>query len=296
MQISQELQDDANMLETLGLTKNESKAYLSLISSGVADARTICQESGVPSSKIYGILEKFKLLGLIESQNTKPAKFRVIEPSQGLQKLLRNKEKEVMKIKEDLPFMENHLNSIYSEYKKDEKAFFNMEFGMKKFIQNHVSKLSETKTENCSYLETNCIKGLKVYGSEVKNKIAHHIIKNDIKSRFILGTTNKNLIKYFLDIVESTEIQIRITKQLHSPFHVLDNESTITVVDNPLADKGQIASIYTINNELTKTLKEGFEDLWKSAIDAKQYINKNKKQTKRIIQRYSYERKSHHSG
>ncbi len=269
------LAEDEDMLESLGLTKYEAKAYLSLLSHGITDARTICDSSGVPSSKIYNIMNKFKLLGLIEIQATKPAKFRALDPKTSLRKLVKNKESDILKLKEDLPLMENHLTSLYSVNEKTDKTFFNMEFGMRNFIQKHVLKLSEAKSEICSYVEPGCIRGMKSYGMDVKNKIIHNIAKNDVKARFLLGTLDKNLIEYFASIFSIPEVDIRITKHIHSPFHVLDNESTITVIDSPLVEDGRIASVHTINNELTKNLKKGFDSLWSKASPLKKSKQKN---------------------
>jgi len=85
---------------------------------GVSDARNLCSHSGVPSSKIYTILNKFELLGVVDIQRTQPARFRVLEPSIGINKLMKNKEKEIVSIKQNLPSLNSHLDSLFSGAKK----------------------------------------------------------------------------------------------------------------------------------------------------------------------------------
>jgi sugar-specific transcriptional regulator TrmB len=52
-------------LEYIGLTKNESKVYLTLLKIGTAKSGNILQSSGLNSGKIYEILESLKEKGLI---------------------------------------------------------------------------------------------------------------------------------------------------------------------------------------------------------------------------------------
>ena len=63
-------------LQSLGLTNYESKAYLALLSLGICDARRLCARSGVPSSK--------------------PAKFKALEPSLAVDRLLKNREGDIV--------------------------------------------------------------------------------------------------------------------------------------------------------------------------------------------------------
>jgi sugar-specific transcriptional regulator TrmB len=261
------------MLESLGLTEYESKAYLAVLSLGTADARSICNTSGVPSSKIYNIMDKFELLGLVEVQRSKPAKFRAVEPEVGIEKLFGNREKEIRSLKENLPVILSELNSVYSERSEQRKTFFNLEFGMKNHIQKHVAKLAEAEKETLSYFENTCLYGARIYGADVKPKIVQNVMLNDISSRILFGVSNIGLAKAFLrGIPASDNIETRITKQIHAPFHVIDSKSAIMVIDNPLIKDGRIASVYVINRELVHELREGYESLWDDAKDASRFL------------------------
>src|SRR5262249_59695892 len=66
---------DLELLEKIGLTLYERKAFGTLMLYGVADAETLCREGDVPSSKIYQALEKLGKLGLLEIQPTRPKLF-----------------------------------------------------------------------------------------------------------------------------------------------------------------------------------------------------------------------------
>ncbi len=257
-------------LQSLGLTNYESKAYLALLSLGICDARRLCAQSGVPSSKIYTIMEKFELLGLVEVQQSKPAKFKALEPSLAVDRLLKNREREILSIKDTLPLLESELDTIFSKQSdkggSNDEPFFNLQFGMKNHIQNHLPYLADARVETLSYFETTCLLGAKVYGHSVKREIINNIQHNNMSSKVIFGTEDKKLVEGFLKgLPDSANIELKITKQIHAPFHVIDKKSAIVVVDNPLIHEGRIASIHAIGRSLAKELHEGYRSLWDSA-------------------------------
>lgn len=261
-------QQVASALQSLGLTEYETRAYLSLLSLGIADARALCGDSNVPSSKIYSIMNKFQLMGLSETQQSKPAKFRALDPSIGLLKLMENREKELSSLKATVPILESELQEIYSsgERQGESRIFFNLEFGMKNHYQKHLAHLATAKSEILSYLITTCLDGAKIYGQAVKRDIMGHIIANKIRTRILLGVRNRKQIEGFLKgVPESRYIEIRITEQIHAPFHVLDGKSVVTVIDNPLIKDGRIASLYAIDSNLAKELSKGYDSLWDSS-------------------------------
>lgn len=55
-----------NDLTSLGLTKNEAKAYHALVKIGRSTAREIAEESGIPRSKVYETLDMLDKRGIIK--------------------------------------------------------------------------------------------------------------------------------------------------------------------------------------------------------------------------------------
>ena len=255
-------------IQTLGLTEYESKAYLSLLSFGICNARQLCNHSKVPSSKVYAIMEKFELLGLVEVQQSKPTRFKALEPSIGIERLVKNKEKEVLSIKDTLPLLESKLDSIFSKInaKNEGSPFFNLQFGMKDHIQKHLPYLGHARRHVLSYFESTCLKGARIYGREIKQSIVGNIISNNISSRILFGTYDRKLVKDFLKgLPDSSHIEIKMTNEIHAPFHVIDSNSAIVVVDNPLFRDGRIASLHIVDRGLAKELAAGYKSIWDSA-------------------------------
>jgi HTH-type transcriptional regulator, sugar sensing transcriptional regulator len=75
------------ILQDLGLTDYEMKAYISLLQKPGVSASEVSKESDVPVSKIYEVLGNLERKGWVESQHTRPSKYFPKSPSTALQAL-----------------------------------------------------------------------------------------------------------------------------------------------------------------------------------------------------------------
>lgn len=74
-------------LEKLGLTENEAKAYVGLVSLREATAREINELTNVPRAKIYEILKVLAKKGFLEVRQGTPTYFRAVDPKQVIAKI-----------------------------------------------------------------------------------------------------------------------------------------------------------------------------------------------------------------
>jgi sugar-specific transcriptional regulator TrmB len=74
-------------LEKLGLTENEAKAYVGLVSLREGTAREIHELTNVPRAKIYEILKVLAKKGYIEVRQGSPTYFRAVDPKQVIGKI-----------------------------------------------------------------------------------------------------------------------------------------------------------------------------------------------------------------
>jgi len=98
------------LLEKIGLTKNESVVYLTLLQLGTSKTGEILKKSGLNSGKIYEILEALKVKGLVsESVINNVKHFTAAPPAQLLDYLEKRKEEleaDEHKVKTLLPDLE----------------------------------------------------------------------------------------------------------------------------------------------------------------------------------------------
>ncbi len=72
-------------LKEIGLTSYETRAYLTLIESGVMTASQVSERSEVPYSKVYETLNSLQKKGWIETKQGRPTKYYPKSPSEAFQ-------------------------------------------------------------------------------------------------------------------------------------------------------------------------------------------------------------------
>jgi sugar-specific transcriptional regulator TrmB len=74
-------------LQRLGLTSYEAKTLVVLTQYGSGTAADIHALSGIPRSAVYGVIDKLTDKGLIETQNTKPMRYKAKAPDMVINRL-----------------------------------------------------------------------------------------------------------------------------------------------------------------------------------------------------------------
>jgi sugar-specific transcriptional regulator TrmB len=73
-----------NALKEAGLTEYETRAYLYLLQVGVTTASQISNETEIPYSKIYEVLNSLERKGWVEAQTNRPRQYYPKSPSEAL--------------------------------------------------------------------------------------------------------------------------------------------------------------------------------------------------------------------
>jgi len=101
---------NAELLESIGLTKSESKVYLALLELGSTTKGPIVDNSGVASSKVYELLERLIRKGLVAYVIKAGTKYFESAPPSRVLDYLKEKESEIKKmtakVEEILPELE----------------------------------------------------------------------------------------------------------------------------------------------------------------------------------------------
>ena len=74
-------------LERLGLTENEAKVYVGVVSLREATAREVHELTNVPRAKIYEVLKVLAKKGYLEVRQGSPTYFRAVDPKQVIGKI-----------------------------------------------------------------------------------------------------------------------------------------------------------------------------------------------------------------
>lgn len=124
-------------LEKLGLTENEAKVYVGLVSLREATAREIHELTNVPRAKVYELLKVLAKKGYLEVRQGTPTYFRAVDPKQIIGKI---KDEFLDCVTETL----NQLNELSYELPKSSPVWcIQSEWGIKNRIREILAGAKE---------------------------------------------------------------------------------------------------------------------------------------------------------
>ena len=112
---------ELKVLEKIGLTKNESIVYQTLLQLGTSKTGEILKKSGLNSGKIYEILESLKAMGLLSESLINNIKYFTAAPPSQILEYIKDKKEELEQeesiVKSALPELEKLRNLTSKETK-----------------------------------------------------------------------------------------------------------------------------------------------------------------------------------
>ena len=112
---------ELKVLEKIGLTKNESRVYQTLLRLGTSKTGEILKKSGLNSGKIYEILESLKIKGLLSESLINNIKYFTAAPPSQILEYIKDKKEELEQeesiVKSALPELEKLRNITTKETK-----------------------------------------------------------------------------------------------------------------------------------------------------------------------------------
>ena len=224
-------------LQQLGLTSYEAKVLIALTQYGSGTAADIHALSGIPRSAVYGVITKLKDKGIIETQNTKPMRYKSMAPDKVIDMLKEDYEKAVH-------YSLEQLEEIYhsEDGQAEEDAVWNIS-GVKNVNDKIIRMLESARKEiifASSYTPLN--RAIEVYPimdsikQTVQNKIKEGVkVKLTARNRSWIGDIEKEFpgaevrvyeaekshpLKGGILVVDDTEILIITIKDESIPLNI----------------------------------------------------------------------------
>ncbi|KYK26630.1 hypothetical protein AYK26_07340 [Euryarchaeota archaeon SM23-78] len=234
------------LLQNLGLSKNESKIYTALVKLKIASVNEISRTTDVPRVNTYDVLESLKAKGLVASV-TKSNKmyFEPANPDR-IMDLFEKKQREMKEVKKQI----EQLSAIFKEVSiKKEVGLYKGKLGLKTVLKDVLT----SKTEILNYGSSGMFP--KFY-PEYFNIWEAHRIKKKISMRIVASKSVKGKVpKKKLQTIKFLNLEF---KNLTSTF-IYDNKVAIFMwTEDPIA-------ILVENKELVVSYKNYFEVLWNLA-------------------------------
>jgi|SRR3989338_1359540 len=241
-------------LESIGLTKSETRVYLSLIELGSSSVGKIIDKSGTTSSKIYELLDKLIQKGLVSSVIKKGVKYFEAAPPSRILGYLNEKgsqlKNQISDIKHIIPELELKQKlskevseiSVYKSMKGIETIFSIILNSLKKNDEYHVfgARTGATEAQRIFLL-----------------KYHEKRVAKCIRLKILFSKDLQNIIKPY-EQMKLTEVRY-MNPQLMSPTQtMIVKDKTIIILwkENPMG-------IIIENKEIAESYKKYFLFLWK---------------------------------
>jgi len=136
-----------NELRELGLTAYEAQAYLALIQNPNTTATRLCNETGIPDSKIYFALEELQKKGLVVVTGGVPKRYKALAPKHAMSKLksiiTQNYEVQVGRLNQ----LSLALAPLYSKGEKEDVELAYVVKGFENVLARMIEVLSSARRE-----------------------------------------------------------------------------------------------------------------------------------------------------
>lgn len=264
---------DFSLLEDAGFGLHEKRALVLLSLHGSAEARTLCREGDIPTSKIYLAMEKLAAMGLVEVQSTRPRLFVAIPPEVLVDRLVTISRQRADYFAKQAEGLRRAFADLPGRVEA-RQGYVDLAMGLESHVKRHLVKLSSAKRCILSYLEVGDLVALDRVsreGFDVLKPLAKHARKRGVEHRIVFGVTARTapaLLDFFSNHAIGLEHVhgVRYAGEMGHPFHVVDDELVILSLDHPFVPEGRFASLLLRDSALAARLTEGFQGLWKRAL------------------------------
>ena len=286
------IEDLKVFLNDANLSTYEINAYIVLLTSSKLNppsARQISSQSGVPSGRIYEILEDLKIKGLIEIIESRPKKFKAYSLNKGLDNLIRYQSNQS---KRRIDYLHNRAKILETElynsevliHKEPSKIFWSTTYGTKSILALYVKHINEAKQEIIfnEFINKNTVKVIpfgKMIYEPLRKAVERGVNVKDLWSfeydeRPLSKEEKDQNINIFKDILKILEdlydlspslpgFQMKYTfHRTPTYFDIIDKKRVIFKLQNPLKPYQIFACMNVVDPSLAEELRNKFLSMW----------------------------------
>lgn len=262
-----------NQFLQLGLSEYEAKVYLALLKKKSLLAREVSQISKVPRTRIYEVLSKLIEKGLCVEILNNVKRYKAVEPSVALNRLLLYKREELNKSEElansvisDLMVQYNSEKEVVNPLEYIEVIKNPIQIG-EKFMQLWSNAKKEvlvfTKppfTGNKRKLKEQTNYELKFLKSGIISKSIYEIPRDEKEKKWLYKEIN---------LLTRGGEEAKITEELPIKMAIFDESIVLIALEDPIHKALSLTTLIIEHHALAKSLKILFNSLWNESKDYK---------------------------
>jgi sugar-specific transcriptional regulator TrmB len=255
------LGDDVNHILTLielGLTPNQAKLYLNLLSLGKATVSVLSKESGLARQEVYRIVQDLHNMGLIEKIIGNPTQFEAISIQDGTTVLLNQKMSKLEKTRVKVQNLVNEYCAVKQGSPTPEYKF--LLIPPKKLVNETRERMFKDAKKTVHLISTNrrMSQGITyffdIWEQMLKRHLSVRVVIVGEESRFS-GRDKLEILKHF------SNFSCIFTSEPAAGLLVVDGEEAIVTL-SPNVELGASPVLWTNHPEVVAIYKVYFETIW----------------------------------
>jgi sugar-specific transcriptional regulator TrmB len=271
------------------ISNYEIDAFMTLLNSNVLTAREISEKSGVPTGRIYEVLQKLKESGMIEIQESRPKMYRTRSLSLAFNSLishLNNKHQDkISNLYNQAKILESQLHKTNYLVRQDSsKIFWSTAFGYPDIFSLYLNNFEDLQDEllMTGFINENTIKilhyaqnfyeGIKNAwnrGVQVKYLWSFEyderplLDKQKVRNCILFEKLMKKFDELFKISSKMDDFQMKfIHRKIPSYYDIFDQKRIMIKLQNPSNPAQIFACMNIFDPTLAKELRKKFHVIW----------------------------------
>jgi len=247
-------------LQALGLTENECKAYLAVLTLGTTTAVQISRESHLQRTEIYQLMSRLVSKGLVEETIDRPKRYRPVDVKRALPSLavrLRDRLNRIAKDSEQLATkLEGLATKVDQTSQEEVRVVYGPHFARKHLLES----VESAKTEFWGMAGRT--RPLHI-SDRVLAKTLRLIKSKGIKARLIVETDSENLKR-----VGRLTAAAEVAHYRPIPAYVYgvdDKSVTLSLAEESASRLSQTTQLIITHHSVVQAMREFFNILWKES-------------------------------
>lgn len=255
-----------HLMESVGLTGYEARAYRALIEHGKLSANELSRLTGIPLQRVYGVISSLMNKGLVKELPEKPKKFDAVPPNEGLEEYIR-------KYIRSLETQIDHIRDASQELLKEVNVLYNssrIKVGWEALIQ---------KLSGFNEMEAMTVKGINDSNEMISistntfswyPKVERYLkvaLDKGVSVRVLLNPSIRRLVD--LGIRFDERIRFRRSPMPALPFRgtIFDDKMVVFLMLVPSDESQKIRPLFyqphvSVNRGIVKLFSDTFEYNW----------------------------------
>ena len=244
------------LLRKFGLTKNEVKIYVALLTLKEARASEVAKETSIPRNKIYEIVEGLSKKGFVEILPEKVLRYRALPFESAFDYYIQRYQRRIKSLQESKEKINEYLKKVIVSKKDEEQGYFAV-IRSKSIIYKKIEEMLSKANKNCTMMiNSSDIRRLTYSVRDASKKIKIRVLSP-------INTDNKNLAKKWLFFAELRHYEAENNVKI---VIIDDSEIIVFQTNTPMA-------LYSNDPQFVAMLISFVSSIWENSPPGKDKIN-----------------------